>query len=225
MSIQYENSSSLSLNLFERSFRASIMSSTSEHSSGGLWHKFRSSTKSLSSSLSNLSMKTESEGDTPTSTVVHKSLVKFYKHQEPFTGFPGWLGHKEDLPNEQKILKKQNHVSSNPIAGGLNHMRKSSLDKMNRKSVSPSPFNEPEQLSSAGMAFHSIYSSETTTVRTSSTAALQGQAQHGRPDVLGRSDLQDQSQAPTTVTKNSSMMMRERLKRQNTKNSINIGRN
>lgn len=200
------------------------MSAHSEHASGGLWHKFRSSTKSLSSSLSNLSMKTESDGDSPTSTVVHKALVKFYKHQEPFTGFPGWLGHKEELPNEQKILKKQNHVSSNPITNGLQHMRKSSLDRKSRNGSSMSPFNEPEQRSSAGMAFHSIYSSETTMIEEPSTSSLQNQVHTGRPDMRGTPDTENQSQPPM-VAKSSSMMMRERLKRQNTKTSFTAGRN
>lgn len=187
---------------------------SAEHSSGGLWHKFRTSTKSLSSSLSNLSIKSESDGDSPTSTVVHKALVKFYKNQDPFTGFPGWLGHKEELPDEQKILKKQSHVSSNPITNGLHHMRKPSSDKRNRHSTSPSSFTEPEPRSSASMAFHSIYSSETT--------VQSSQASYGASDVNGGSGHQDQG--PPMVAKSSSMMMRERLKRQNTKNSVNVGR-
>ena len=75
--------------------------------SGNFWNKFKTSTKSLSSSFGHMSIKPETDGDSETSTVVHKAFVKYYKNQEPFTGFPSWLGHKEDLPDEQKILRRQ----------------------------------------------------------------------------------------------------------------------
>lgn len=68
--------------------------------SDDLWSKLKNSTKQLTS-------KTERDGDTITTTLVHEALVRYYKKQEPFQGFPGWLGHKEDLPDEQKILRKQ----------------------------------------------------------------------------------------------------------------------
>ncbi|KAG0671785.1 hypothetical protein C6P45_005050 [Maudiozyma exigua] len=83
------------------------MSYSQTDDSGNFWNKFKTSTKSISSSFSHLSIKAETDGDSPTSTIVHKALVKYYKNQEPFTGFPSWLGHKEDLPDEQKILRRQ----------------------------------------------------------------------------------------------------------------------
>lgn len=194
------------------------MSTASNHGSGGLWDKFRSSTKSLSSSISNLSVRTESDGDSVTSTVVHKALVKFYKEQEPFTGFPGWLGHKVDLPNEQKILKKQNHVSSNPITNGLHHMRKASSDLKKRNSSGPSPFHEPEQHSSAGMSFHKIYMSETIDAASEPSQLVK------QSSVVSSIDVRSQQNTSQNVEiSSSSMMMRERLKRQNTKTSINVG--
>lgn len=182
---------------------------TAHQSSGNLWHKFRSSTKSLSSSLSNLSIKSETDGDTPTSTVVHKALVKFYKNQEPFTGFPGWLGHKEDLPNEQKILKKQSNANSNPISNGFNHIRKASSDHRSSNHKESSFANEPEP-TSAGMAFHKIYQADASnsTPSTSLTSP-------NRTNQSGE-NLQMNS-APVGAARNSSTMMRERLKRQNTK--------
>ncbi|QLQ81265.1 hypothetical protein HG537_0F00260 [Torulaspora globosa] len=198
------------------------MSATSSQNSGGLWNKFRTSTKSLSHSLSNLSVKTETDGDTITSTVVHKALVKFYKDQEPFTGFPGWLGHKDELPNEQKILKKQNHVSSNPISSGFHHLRKASSDLKKQHGSDRPAFAESEQHSSAGMSFHQIYMSQ-------STEMASEPIQSANPSQIGRNGgstaelgAQQRSPSPAGVS-SSSMMMRERLKRQNTRSSRNLG--
>lgn len=199
------------------------MSAATHHSSGNLWHKFRSSTKSLSSSLSNLSVKNESDGDSPTSTVVHKALVRFYKNQEPFTGFPGWLGHKEELPDEQKILKKQNHISSNPISSSLSHMRKSSSDNKKHHNKSTPPFAD-QQHSSAGMAFHKIYNSQPSTEASTAFSLQPESAQDGQRRSVGeRGSLQTPSPPPGANT--STMMMRERLKRQNTKTSFRLGSN
>lgn len=184
---------------------------TATQGSGNLWHKFRSSTKSLSSSLSNLSIKGETDGDTVTSTVLHKAMVKFYKNQEPFTGFPGWLGHKEELPDEQKILKKQSHTSSNRISSGFSHIRKASSDNKKSHTRNPSFSNQPEH-TSAGMAFHKIYHTDTP----SSIPSSQLES-HSQPLLNGES--MKINSAPVT-SNNSTMMMRERLKRQNTKSSL-----
>lgn len=81
--------------------------SSSQQGTENFWNKFKASTKSLSTSFAGLSVKEEKDGDTPDSTVVHKALVNFYSRQEPFTGFPGWLGERQSLPNEQKLLRKQ----------------------------------------------------------------------------------------------------------------------
>ena len=83
------------------------MSAVSPNQRTGFWGKVKTSTKSLSSSLSHLTEKTETDGDTEDSTVVHKALVKFYESQDPFLGFPAWLGEKENLPDEQKILENK----------------------------------------------------------------------------------------------------------------------
>lgn len=197
------------------------MNLPSNQSSGSLWHKFRSSTKSLSSSLSNLSIKGESDGDSPTSTVVHKSLVRFYKNQEPFTGFPGWLGHKEDLPNEQKILKRQSHGGSNPISSGFSHIRKASLDHKKSHSKSHSFFNEQEEHTSAGMAFHRIYNSEPPTITPTQldSSAPVNHAIGGHSAGSTENGLAQPHSPTPTGTSTTSMLMRERLKRQNTKTS------
>ncbi|QLL31132.1 hypothetical protein HG536_0A09490 [Torulaspora globosa] len=201
------------------------MSATANQSSGGLWNKFRSSTKSLSHSLSNLSVRTETDGDTVTSTVVHRALVKFYKDQEPFTGFPGWLGHKDDLPNEQKILKKQNHVSSNPISSGFHHLRKVSTDLKKQHGSGAPPFAEAEQHSSAGMSFHQVYMSQSTEIASESVQSV-NLSQSSHHNAGGAADVRAQqtqvAPSPAGIS-SSSMMMRERLKRQNTRSSRNLG--
>ncbi|AMD20584.1 HDL160Wp [Eremothecium sinecaudum] len=102
-----------------------------------IWNKFKSSTKSLSTSFSNLSVKTEKDGDTPESTLIHKALVKHYRKKEPFEGFPEWLGHTEEIPDRQT-----------PI----NSARISSPGQSSRS-------GESSVRSTAGMAFQKIYSS------------------------------------------------------------------
>ncbi|CCH61564.1 hypothetical protein TBLA_0F00200 [Henningerozyma blattae CBS 6284] len=102
--------------------------------SGNFWDKVKSSTKTLAY----ISSKEEKDGDATNSTVVHNALVKFYEEQVPFQGFPGWLGPKEDLPDEQKILRKQERDQekmrekeekkamngNRPFASGFDQLRK-----------------------------------------------------------------------------------------------------
>ncbi|CCK69771.1 Mso1p KNAG_0D00190 [Huiozyma naganishii CBS 8797] len=137
----------------------------------GIWNKFRASTKSLSSSFSQLSTKSERDGDTPSTTIVHKAIVKFYEQQEPFQGFPGWLGHKEDLPDEQKVLRKQTeHLAKQAKPSKLRSLRRAATDITHSHSDSPSTNNTSSngfqfgssgisdgRRPTAGMSFHSIY--------------------------------------------------------------------
>ncbi|CCF57471.1 hypothetical protein KAFR_0C04800 [Kazachstania africana CBS 2517] len=134
----------------------------SNQSSGNIWSKFRTSTKSLSSSFANLSLKTETDGDSPTSTVVHKALVKYYKHQEPFTGFPGWLGHKEDLPSEQKILQKQNeHIAKQNRPSKFANIRRAATDiKAHHLSSSSQEPDLVHHRTTAGREMHNIYNKD-----------------------------------------------------------------
>ncbi|SMN21608.1 similar to Saccharomyces cerevisiae YNR049C MSO1 Probable component of the secretory vesicle docking complex, acts at a late step in secretion [Maudiozyma saulgeensis] len=186
------------------------MSSAVQGESGNFWNKFKTSTKSISSSFSQLSVKSEVDGDSPTSTIVHKALVKYYKHQEPFTGFPSWLGHKEDLPNEQHILKKQNE-----------HLEKKQREqeKQMKKEQQPSGFTSLRRAASSATesvshphdtqrksvgyerrarpsdAFQGIYNSESpedyaksssTTSVSSSDGHIPSRSSSGRVNRLGR---------------------------------------
>lgn len=82
----------------------------SQNGSTNLWSKVKSSTKSLSSSIQSLTIKQEHDGDSPTSTLVHKVLVKYYSTQEPFQGYPEWLGHKADPSEERKHMTRRDEL-------------------------------------------------------------------------------------------------------------------
>ncbi|CAR28260.1 hypothetical protein ZYGR_0N07540 [Zygosaccharomyces rouxii] len=224
------------------------MSASSEHSQH-FWNKFRNSTKSLQSSLAGLSLKGESDGDSPNSTVVHKTLVKFYKNQEPFTGFPGWLGEKEDLPDEQKILKKQaeskpsssSHNLGSSIGNSWSSVRKASWERgnsshrdpthkeSNGKSSSPVGSSERQHHTSAGMSFQRIYNKEPSRSMPSSDSRSHHPSRSLNMGPMTQSSTgSDVASEQTTVgptrsnTASSSSMMRDRLKRNNTKNSFNF---
>ena len=207
------------------------MSASSEHGSTRMWDKFKTSTKSISSSLSQLSIKPETDGSTPTSTVVHKALVKFYKHQEPFQGFPGWLGHKEDLPDEQKILKKQqNHQSKSSRTGDSITSKFDSL----RGGFSEKREERPDaasQRTTAGMSFHSIYDKPTSSTDLSSMASPSVRSLlRARSTWSSEADSAKISSAGTNSTAESNNgsamdpqnMMRARLLRRNTRPLNNI---
>ncbi|KAL3231376.1 Protein MSO1 [Nakaseomyces bracarensis] len=196
----------------------------SEQGSSNIWSKFRTSTKSLSNSLSQLSIKPETDGSTPTTTVVHKSLVKFYKHQEPFQGFPGWLGHKEDLPDQQKILKKQQKGPgmAEQLTSKFDHIRSSSNEK---NVLRPESGGRP----TTGQLFHSIYDKPASTndlssmnaparapLRTRSTWASNADTEAAQPS--GNEPQRSKSNAGINGTD----MMRARLLRRNTRPLNNV---
>ncbi|KAK5778223.1 hypothetical protein RI543_003882 [Arxiozyma heterogenica] len=139
-----------------------------------LWSKLKNSTKQLAS-------KTEKDGDTITTTIIHEALVHYYKKQEPFQGFPGWLGHKEDLPDEQKILKKQTEqLAKQSKPSKLKNFKEATSDYMAAHSSPLSTHHHHQHMSqgsphqrltrsenglsrgrkTAGMGFRSIYQSQ-----------------------------------------------------------------
>ncbi|AJT01808.1 AQG_2a_G0047800.mRNA.1.CDS.1 [Saccharomyces cerevisiae] len=200
--------------------------SHSQEGSGRFWNKFKSSTKSLSTSLAHLSIKAEKDGDTVNTTLVHKGLVKFYENQHPFQGFPGWLGEKEDLPNERKILdtqvkhdmKKQNSRHFSPSFS--NRRKASSEDPMG----TPSSNGNTPEYTPASKSFQDIYnnhtsSSSATPRRASSRPTRPSAGQEFRAS-LGRSKTSNSfntSSTPTPPPDASSgvMAMKDRLKRRN----------
>jgi hypothetical protein len=59
----------------------------------GFWTRIRHQYGSASAALSNLSINSETDGDSETDTVVHNALVKYYLKEEG--GAPAWLGVEE----------------------------------------------------------------------------------------------------------------------------------
>ncbi|CAI4050541.1 Mso1p SKDI_14G3710 [Saccharomyces kudriavzevii IFO 1802] len=196
----------------------------SQESSGRFWNKFKTSTKSLSTSLAHLSIKTEKDGDTVDSTLVHKGLVKFYENQHPFQGFPGWLGEKENLPNERKILDTQvkhdmKKQSSNHFSSSFSQRRKaSSEDPMN----APAPNESAPEYTPASKSFQDIYNNSTSpsgsTPRGTSSRPTKPSAGQEFRTSLGRSKTSGSSNASGTPTPppeatGGVMAMKDRLKR------------
>lgn len=72
------------------------------------WSKVRSSQQKLTSSLGNLSLKTEHDGDSPESTLVHKAIVKHFK--ETNQRFPEWLGVVEEPQRQQHYQNQQAEI-------------------------------------------------------------------------------------------------------------------
>lgn len=212
-----------------------MSASLSNKGNENLWNKFTKSTKSISTSLSNLSVKSETDGSSVDSTLVHKALVKFYKEQVPFQGFPGWLGHKEDLPDEQKIYKKQAQlmeknatVTSNAPARNEAKLRSSRrvsyqnmLDEPEEDTQRVQIRDQPQKRPTAGMSFQAIYSS-----RSNPNQKIQ-QSRSYSHDISNEQQLSTPEQSNTAPaemsntqfqqpvrTQSSSLMMRDRLKRQ-----------
>lgn len=82
------------------------------HDKGNFWTKVRSSTNKISSSLANLSIRSEHDGDSPNSTLIHKALVSHYvsKNEQ----FPSWLGEEEPQQQQQQQSQRNNNYNSQP---------------------------------------------------------------------------------------------------------------
>lgn len=81
----------------------------------------------------------ERDGDLLTSTVVHKSLVKYYKnikkdHPENFEGYPNWLGY-EDKEDEEELAGKLSKASNSNKAN-IESLNDSSEESSTTKSQS-----------------------------------------------------------------------------------------
>ncbi|SCU77311.1 LAMI_0A00650g1_1 [Lachancea mirantina] len=170
------------------------MSSLAHNRPDKLWSRVKSSTKSISSSFSQLSIKHEKDGDAPTSTVVHKALVKFYTSQVPFQGFPDWLGHKEELPDQDKVLRKQKNHKHDPRSGEPAYPQST----QSSGNLSPKP-----SMRTAGRDFKEFYKAapnDGSMASSYSSAPFQSR--------VTRLPSQNSSEQRT-----SSLLMRERLKR------------
>ncbi|CCH44960.1 hypothetical protein BN7_4537 [Wickerhamomyces ciferrii] len=77
---------------------------------GTFWGKVRSSTNKISSSLANLSIRSEHDGDSVNSTLIHTALVNHYiKKNEQF---PSWLGEEQHEPQQQQQPQQSQQSSA-----------------------------------------------------------------------------------------------------------------
>ncbi|CCH44963.1 hypothetical protein BN7_4541 [Wickerhamomyces ciferrii] len=77
---------------------------------GTFWGKVRSSTNKISSSLANLSIRSEHDGDSVNSTLIHTALVNHYiKKNEQF---PSWLGEEQHEPQQRQQQQQQQQQQS-----------------------------------------------------------------------------------------------------------------
>lgn len=138
---------------------SSTNSQSNFRSSGKLWTKVKSSTKSISTSFQNLSMKSEHDGDSVTTTVIHKALVKYYTKQEPFQGFPGWLGQKTDLPDEQRLLEKHEKARTEPSSIRHEVIETESTIERYKKDIHPKHPEKIQRRTPGSSVFRGIVSS------------------------------------------------------------------
>ncbi|AET40438.1 Mso1p Ecym_6034 [Eremothecium cymbalariae DBVPG len=189
-----------------------------------IWNKFKSSTKSLSSSLSQLSIKAEKDGDTPTTTLIHRAFVKYYKKQEPFQGYPDWLGHTEDNSDEQTILSANNSSPGQSLGSADSGTRTTAgmaFQKIYNSVQAKKSFGDQTGNNSNSMRYN--------TVNSRSTGQLSGAGNHGatwgiqRQQTFGN-DRSQSADVDNVVTSSQpaesriqSQLMRERMKRSMTR--------
>lgn len=71
------------------------------------WSKVKTSTKTITTSIGGLSLRSEHDGDSPESTLIHKALVRHYT--EEGRGYPEWLGHVEVKQARQEVQQQPSY--------------------------------------------------------------------------------------------------------------------
>ncbi|QEU59524.1 Mso1 [Kluyveromyces lactis] len=145
---------------------------SNSNGSGNLWSKVKSGTKSLSSSIQHLAVKTEHDGDTPNSTLVHKALVKYYSSQEPFQGFPAWLGHTGDRP-EEKLSGSVKQKITGPFSSSNRHSSGAEKVSQSETPVSTEESRSvPQRRTPGSSAFRGLVSSSNSNVTSQASSTL-----------------------------------------------------
>ncbi|CDO93384.1 unnamed protein product [Kluyveromyces dobzhanskii CBS 2104] len=202
---------------------------SNSNGSNNLWSKVKSGTKSLSSSIQHLAVKTEHDGDTPTSTLVHKALVKHYSIQEPFQGFPAWLGHTADKPDEKaassaRKQKLTSPFSTNRHSGGADKASQSQahLQAQDPLSVDNSS-SVPQRRTPGSSAFRGIVASSNTNVssQASSTSATPSHS-FMNDSTAGTAPRPSISGQPNRYDSVSSRLMQSRLRMNRINSSSNM---
>lgn len=183
----------------------------------------KSSTKNISSSLANLSIKTEHDGDSPESTLIHKSIVHFYDEQQGSQGYPRWLGEEENEKKRHSFtqsLQNATHIDTHlhqshqqqqqhqhPQEYTNRSSSNSGTSRWMRKDTSLSTNSSATTKPSTSSTFKSIYNSSPE--EASSHAAHHSNFPAGRLQSTSRSN-------------SGSSLMRDRLKRNNQRTDFGV---
>jgi hypothetical protein len=133
------------------------------------WHKVKSSTKTITSTLGNLSLRTEHDGDTAESTLIHKALVRHYTEQGK--GYPEWLGHVEEKQPVQSV-----------------HQQPDQQQQQHQRTAIPSQRVEPNRYRRQN-SFKDIYNQQTpTSTAQAQPTQAQNTARNAMKDRLKRNN-------------------------------------
>ncbi|CDR39986.1 CYFA0S04e01222g1_1 [Cyberlindnera fabianii] len=194
-----------------------------------LWSKMRSSTKQLSSSLAHLSLRTEHDGDSEESTLIHKALVAHYnKTGQPF---PEWLGVSAQQQQQQQQEQYQHHNNTlhQSQQGRQTHSAPSSGTRTGTSSGSS--VADKYRRAPASSSFKDIYNSGSAPAGREQHFPQQNQQyqQHSAPNGNGRpiwgqrdASVNDNAGGRPQVQRQESSTMRDRLKRNNYRSNFNI---
>lgn len=183
------------------------------HDRGNFWTKVRSSTNKISSSLANLSIRSEHDGDSPNSTLIHKALVNHYvsKNEQ----FPQWLG------EEQENHQHHNHPQR--------AQPQSTAQEQNRQPVQTQRFqpqpqqqqqSQPQQGTPGTSRFASRFANDQNT-RSPSRFATSG-ADHGSNGGSRFAGSNTRPGHPERSDSSSGSAMKDRLKRNNYRNNFGV---
>lgn len=177
-----------------RGHRPNTVFTMSEVSKHNFWSKVRSSTNKLSSSLANLSLRTEHDGDTPETTLVHKAIAKHFR--ESGQRYPEWLG-VVDEPHQQRQQQQQSQSQQQEQPRGQQ-----------------ADGRRPSARPAASASFKDMYSRPATAQQPQPMSSSRPRMQWGASAPQMQTQSQPQLQ-PQGGDEPKSSQMRDRLKRNN----------
>lgn len=174
------------------------------HDKGNFWTKVRSSTNKISSSLANLSIRSEHDGDSPNATLIHKALVNHYvsKNEQ----FPSWLGEEEPQQQQQQSQRNNNYnapVQQEPIRQPVQTQR-----------------IQPQQTSAGTSRFASRFANDQNTSSPSRFAS--GNGSRFASNTSNGSGSTPSRMKPERSDSSSGNAMKDRLKRNNYRNNFGV---
>ncbi|OBA27442.1 hypothetical protein HANVADRAFT_52195 [Hanseniaspora valbyensis NRRL Y-1626] len=188
-----------------------------DHSSNGSTSQSIKSKFNIGSSDSSKYKKSkyfvEKDGDSIESTVVHKSLIKYYKnlkkeYPEKFEGYPSWLGYedKEEQEEEERMEKeKQKRLAEEKLAEENRVAAQTNKDRIYVPSSKPS--NDQLRSGYKPLSSRPIHSTSF-----NSHSSYSGNTSNDSDKII-RSSSNHQEQQQTKPSLKASSSMRDRLKR------------